>query len=308
MNTICCHRTHSWSLTQNRRRRGFVSEKISHVTNRRHSFARFFLSFRCVSRLGKTKFLLFTSLSVCSQTTWAWSRRGDGERERTREGQREGQRGCEGGEKVSASGGLPAGRCTQSVRDGVVVHLHRQDIPGRGQWCVLSCCGNSHLHPLYLSGFSRSPFIMQKTWFVRARLQFGRHCFHLIIPDQTNFVPWENLLFLKKKVLVYISPFCGGTDTPVFDFRWCLPWVLNPPLTCMLCHLHTMYSSGATPSDLLTASMAAEPFDPHTCTCIQGYSSEPWISCAARCTTLTVPEQTWCLGFFACSNYHLFKT
>ena len=30
-----------------------------------------------------------------------------------------------------------------------------------------------------------------------------------------------------------------------------------------------MYSSDATPADLLTASMAAEPFDPHTCTCVQ---------------------------------------
>ena len=39
-----------------------------------------------------------------------------------------------------------------------------------------------------------------------------------------------------------------------------------------------------TPADLLVASMATEPFDPHTCTCVQPLLGlmGPGISCAAR--------------------------
>ena len=36
------------------------------------------------------------------------------------------------------------------------------------------------------------------------------------------------ILFLKKKFLEDMSPFCGATDTPVLDFWRCLSWVSKP--------------------------------------------------------------------------------
>ena len=71
-------------------------------------------------------------------------------------------------------------------------------------------------------------------------------------------------MFLKHFGLQ--KSFCGATDTPVLDFLWCLPWVPKPG---WIPHLHALlpvcnwflrFPSGVTPADLLSASMAAEPF------------------------------------------------
>ena len=65
-----------------------------------------------------------------------------------------------------------------------------------------------------------------------------------------------------------MSPFCGATDTPV-QFWWLLFWISKPVwaalfalgggihVTCFL-----RFTSSATPTNLLAASMAAEPFHP----------------------------------------------
>ena len=50
------------------------------------------------------------------------------------------------------------------------------------------------------------------------------------------------------------------------------------------------FTSGVTPVDLLAASMAAEPFDPHTCTCVQALVGlEPSIICATCTNCLSHP-------------------
>ena len=69
-------------------------------------------------------------------------------------------------------------------------------------------------------------------------------------------------LVFFKNFLEDVSPFCGATDTSVLDFWWCLPWVSKPGwIPC----LHALspawneflrFTSGATPADLLVASMA----------------------------------------------------
>ena len=68
-----------------------------------------------------------------------------------------------------------------------------------------------------------------------------------------------------------LSPFCGTTETLVLDFWWYLPWISQPR---WIPRLHTSpppsssflrLTSGATPVDLLAASMTAKLFDPHTC-------------------------------------------
>ena len=57
-------------------------------------------------------------------------------------------------------------------------------------------------------------------------------------------------------------------------FWWWLHWFSKLGWICHLCDLSLAwngflrFTSGATPADLLTASMTAEPFDPFTCTCI----------------------------------------
>ena len=65
--------------------------------------------------------------------------------------------------------------------------------------------------------------------------------------------------FLKK--LENISPFCGFTDTPVFELLVMAALGLKArvdPLACMLCHLNTTESFGATPADLSVAIMVAQ--------------------------------------------------
>ena len=64
-----------------------------------------------------------------------------------------------------------------------------------------------------------------------------------------------------------MSPFCGATDTPVLDFWLCLLWVSKPEWVASfilgrgvhdICSLR--FISGATPVNLLAASMAASHF------------------------------------------------
>ena len=68
-----------------------------------------------------------------------------------------------------------------------------------------------------------------------------------------------------KKNLEDISPFCGATDTPVFYFWWPLLLVSKPEwaalfaldrIICVTCSRR--FNFGATPANLLAASMAAE--------------------------------------------------
>ena len=65
-------------------------------------------------------------------------------------------------------------------------------------------------------------------------------------------------IFWKTQVL-----FCGATDIPVLNFWWCLPWVSKsgwiPHLYAFLpaCNGFLRFTSGATPANLLMASMAA---------------------------------------------------
>ena len=69
--------------------------------------------------------------------------------------------------------------------------------------------------------------------------------------------------FFLKKFLEDMIPFCGATDSPVLDFWWLLPWVSNLgwiPHLCASLPVHNRFlrfTSGATPADLLAASMAA---------------------------------------------------
>ena len=60
--------------------------------------------------------------------------------------------------------------------------------------------------------------------------------------------------------------FCWATDTPVLDIWWCLLWVSKPECTDLFAlgrgvhDVHSLrFTSGATPTDLLVASMTAEP-------------------------------------------------
>ena len=74
-----------------------------------------------------------------------------------------------------------------------------------------------------------------------------------------------------------MSPFCGATDTPLLDFWWCLLWVSKPEWAALFMlggHVHVTcllrFTSGATPADLMVASMAAKPSLPHSCKALVG--------------------------------------
>ena len=75
-----------------------------------------------------------------------------------------------------------------------------------------------------------------------------------------------------RKFLEDISPSCRASDIPVMDFLWDLSWVSKPERIPHLrasspaCNRFLRFTSGATPADYLVNSMAAQPFDPHTCT------------------------------------------
>ena len=70
----------------------------------------------------------------------------------------------------------------------------------------------------------------------------------------------------KKNFFEDISPFCGAIDTPVFDFWSRLPWVSKQGRSMCLhvssttCNRILRFTSGATPAELLAASIATEPF------------------------------------------------
>ena len=63
-----------------------------------------------------------------------------------------------------------------------------------------------------------------------------------------------------------ISPFCGAVDIPLLDFWWWLPKVSKPcwiSFVCAssaTCNGFLRFTSSAIPADLLTASIATEPF------------------------------------------------
>ena len=74
--------------------------------------------------------------------------------------------------------------------------------------------------------------------------------------------PWFFLVRVFQ-CLEDISPFCKATDTPVFDFWSCLPWVSKSgwiPFACFFARVILRFTSGVTPADLLVASMIDKPF------------------------------------------------
>ena len=86
---------------------------------------------------------------------------------------------------------------------------------------------------------------------------FGRECC-----DGEESFRFINIFF-KKKMLEDTSSFCRATDTPVLDFWWCLLCVSKlggiPSLyaSSPVSNGFLRFTTGATPADLLTASMAA---------------------------------------------------
>ena len=82
-----------------------------------------------------------------------------------------------------------------------------------------------------------------------------------------------------------MSPFCGATDTPILNFWWCLLWVSKPEWVLpylslaeayVLCYMFLRFTSGATPADLLAASMVAELSLPHTCKALVGLETRSY--------------------------------
>ena len=80
--------------------------------------------------------------------------------------------------------------------------------------------------------------------------------------NQNNYLKICNLFLKKNGGHKWLG---GAIDTPVLDFWWHLPWVSKPGC---IPHLHAFspacngflrFTSGATPADPLTASMAASP-------------------------------------------------
>ena len=69
------------------------------------------------------------------------------------------------------------------------------------------------------------------------------------------------------KIFEDLSPFRGPTDIPVLDFWWHLLWISKSEGAALFMldrGIHVTrslrFTSGATPANLLVASMAAEPF------------------------------------------------
>ena len=69
------------------------------------------------------------------------------------------------------------------------------------------------------------------------------------------FWPTKNLKFLED-----IRPFCGATDTPALVMSIMAFKGQGPSPAC---NEFLRFTSGVTSVELLAASMAAEPFDPH---------------------------------------------
>ena len=86
-----------------------------------------------------------------------------------------------------------------------------------------------------------------------------------------------------------MSPFCGATDTPVLDFWLRLLWVSKPEWAALFIlggGIHVTHSlrftSGATPADLLVASMVAEPSLPCTCEAFMGVKTGSYNTAAHK--------------------------
>ena len=93
--------------------------------------------------------------------------------------------------------------------------------------------------------------------------------------EETDFHPvtvwkWKNQkaerITLKKNYFEDSSPFYGAIDTPVLDFWSRLPWISKQGRSMCL-HVSSTtrnrilrFTSGATPAELLAASIATEPF------------------------------------------------
>ena len=107
---------------------------------------------------------------------------------------------------------------------------------------------------------------------------------------QINFI--ETFFY---NTLYNISPFCGATDIPVLDFWWCLLWISKPEWVALfilgrgICFTHTLrFTSGATPTDLLAASMVAKLFSSMYLWADIGWDQNQDLSC---CYCLKVSDQ-----------------
>ena len=95
---------------------------------------------------------------------------------------------------------------------------------------------------------------------------------------------WTKYFFKKFLFTIFggHESFCGTTGTPVLDFWWCLLWdskrglIPHSHASLPVCNGFLRLISGATPAGLLMASMAAKPFDPHTCTRMSHVGSAQW--------------------------------
>ena len=84
----------------------------------------------------------------------------------------------------------------------------------------------------------------------------------------SRYFPTIVTTFALIEFLEDISPFCGATDTPIFGLlvMYALGFNVrvNPLLVCFdACKQwfrYLIFTSGATPVDLLVAGMVAEPF------------------------------------------------
>ena len=112
--------------------------------------------------------------------------------------------------------------------------------------------------------------------------------------------------FFKKNILEDMSSFCGATDTPVLDFWWRLLWVSKPEWVALFMLgggigvTHSLrFTFGATPVDLLAASMAAELSLPCTCEALVGLETGSYHAAAhhvrsGRCSTgWAIPAQRY---------------
>ena len=90
--------------------------------------------------------------------------------------------------------------------------------------------------------------------------------FFLVLGKGITILPDFRILSCLKVYLQDMGPFCGATDTPHLDFCWCRPlvsksgWIPCLHASSPVFNGFIRLTSGATPADLLTASIAAEPF------------------------------------------------
>ena len=91
--------------------------------------------------------------------------------------------------------------------------------------------------------------------------------------------------FFFKKLFGGHESFCGATDTAVLDFWWYLScvsktgWIPRLRALSPVCNEFLRFTSGATPADLLAASMAAGhiPYMPVVCWDSIGRPPAQWV-------------------------------